>query len=166
MISQSSTEDDHTIQDGSTGLFIPLHIRSTFFYFVSRKPTANDLSDRIPVVITPDGDEWKPYCKSYTENEDALINAKGELNPPAYIQSALVSDEDLPNINSVMGIMDECLNRNDNQAVIASFESQDVDFTVNDVESGLRMSEIASIATVPFNTQWEPAYENISVGQD
>ena len=65
-----------------------------------------------------------------------------------------------------MGIMDECLNRNNNQAMIASFESQNVDFTENNVGLGLRMSEIASIATVPFNTQWEPAYDPMPVGQD
>ena len=28
------------------------------------------------------------------------------------------------------------------------------------------MSEIASIATVPFNTQWEPAYDPMPAGQD
>ena len=50
--------------------------------------------------------------------------------------------------------------------MIASFESQNVDFTENNVGLGLRMSEIASIATVPFNTQWEPAYDPMPVGQD
>ena len=95
----------------------------------------------------------KPYCKLYSENEDALMNAKGELHPHTYVQSALVTNDDLPKINSVMGIMDECLNRNNNQAVIASFQAQDVGFTVNNVELGLHMSEIASIATVLFNAE-------------
>ena len=81
------------------------------------------------------------------------MKLKGELHPSTYEQCALVTDDDIPNINSVIGIMDECLNRNNNQAVIASFEAEDVDFTVHDIELGIRMSEIASIATVPFNIE-------------
>ena len=85
------TEDTHTIQDLESGLFIPLHLRSTFSYFYSRKPDNNDLCDGIPIIITPEGEEWKPYCPSYAENEESLMNSKGELHPPIYEQCALVT---------------------------------------------------------------------------
>jgi hypothetical protein len=82
----SLTEDAHTIQEHESGLFIPLHLRSIFSYFVTRKPTDDDLSDGIPVLISPDAEVWQPYCPTYAENEESLMNAKGELHPPMYKQ--------------------------------------------------------------------------------
>jgi hypothetical protein len=46
------TEDDHTIQDTKTGLFIKLNLDGVFSYFHSRKPTHDDLLNADPVVIT------------------------------------------------------------------------------------------------------------------
>ena len=57
------TEDIHTIQHLESGLFIPLHLRSIFSYFETRKPTDEDLCDGIPVMISPDAEVWQPYCQ-------------------------------------------------------------------------------------------------------
>ena len=78
-------------------------------------------------MLNPYCDEWKPYCTSYAENEDALINKKGELRPPQYVQKTLVDDDDLPTIYSVLG-MDFDIDRSNDRAVISAFNSQKVDF--------------------------------------
>ena len=78
------------------------------------------------------------------------MNSKGELHPPMYEQCALITDDDIPNINSVIGI--ECVNRNDHIAVISSFEAQDVNFEEDEIQIGLHTSEVAAIAIIPLNT--------------
>ena len=79
-------------------------------------------------MITPNCDECKPYFTSYAESEDALINNKGELRPPQYVQKTLVDDNYLPTIDSVLS-MDINIDRSDNGAVIPAFDSQNNDFT-------------------------------------
>ena len=51
----TATEEDHTIQDRETDLFIPLQFRSIFSYFPTRKPNLNDLDDGVLVAITSEG---------------------------------------------------------------------------------------------------------------
>ena len=91
------------------------------------------------------------------------MNTKGELNPPMYKQHAIVDDDDLPNISSVI---DMELEARDDKAIIASFHAQDVGFEEEELRTGFRMSEIAAAATIPFNAEWNPAYEPIPTGQD
>ena len=42
-------EEDHTIQDHETGLFITIQIRNTFSYFPTRKPFDDDFEDGVMV---------------------------------------------------------------------------------------------------------------------
>ena len=58
------------------------------------------------------------------------------------------------------------MNRNDHIAVISSFEAQDVNFEEDKIQIGLHTSEVAVIAIIPFNTDWNPAYDPIPVSQD
>ena len=62
-----------------------------------------------------------------------------------YKQHAIVDDDDLQNISSVIDM--ELESRND-EAIIAPFQSQDVDFEENEIRVGFRMSEIAATATL------------------
>ena len=145
------TEEDHTIQDKDSGLLIPLRLRSTFSIFKTRKPTEEELDGSgIPVMLTPNASEWMPYCTSYAENEDALINKKGELRPPEYVQKTLVDDYDLPTIDSVLG-MDIDIDRSNDQAVISAFRSQDVEFTEETNWLETNMSDAAAFSEIPFN---------------
>jgi hypothetical protein len=66
------TEDDPTIQDTKTGLFIKLNLDGVFSYFHSRKPTHDDLLNAEPVVITPEGTSWNPHSEQYSLNENNL----------------------------------------------------------------------------------------------
>ena len=48
------TEEDHTIQDRETSLFITLQLMSIFSYFPTRNPNKDDLVDGVIVVMTPE----------------------------------------------------------------------------------------------------------------
>ena len=63
------TEEDHTIQDRETGLFITMQIRSTFSYFPTRIPFDDDFEDGVVVVITPEGPSWDAYDETFANNE-------------------------------------------------------------------------------------------------
>ena len=76
------TEEDHTIQESATGLFITLQLRSIFSYFPSRKPNDDDLEDGVIVVMTPEGLTWDAYDQNFADNERSLTNKKGALRPP------------------------------------------------------------------------------------
>ena len=55
------TEEDHTIQEFKTGLFITIQLRSIFSYFPTRKPNLDDLDGGIEVTMTPEGPSWNAY---------------------------------------------------------------------------------------------------------
>ena len=80
----TATEEDHTIQEKETGLFITMNLRSIFSYFPAIKPDEEDVEDRIIVVMMPEGAVWEPYDEYYASNEAALTNHKGEMRPPKY----------------------------------------------------------------------------------
>ena len=63
------TEEDHTIQDRETGLFITMQIRSTFSCFPTRIPFDDDFEDGVVVVITPEGPSWDAYDETFANNE-------------------------------------------------------------------------------------------------
>ena len=48
-------EEDNTIQERDTGLFITMQLSSVFYYFLSRRPNEDDIEDGIIVVMTPEG---------------------------------------------------------------------------------------------------------------
>ena len=66
-------EEDHTIQNHETGLFITMQIRSTFSYFPTRKPFDNDFEDGVMVVITPEGATWDAYDQTFADNERSRL---------------------------------------------------------------------------------------------
>ena len=47
-------EEDHTIQERETGLFMTLQLRNIFSYFLSRKPNIKNLDDGVIVVMAPE----------------------------------------------------------------------------------------------------------------
>ena len=109
-------------------------------------------------------DKPKIYCP-IDENEDALINNKGELRPPEYVQKTIFDDYDLPTIDSVLG-MDVDIDRTNDQAVILAFRSQDVEFTEETKWLKTKMSEAAALSEIPFSLDWNPTYDPMPVAQD
>ena len=62
------------------------------------------------MVMTPEGAVWEPYDKSYASNEASLTNHRGEMRPPKYELKKIVTEEDYPNIDSVL-VMNDAVNR-------------------------------------------------------
>ena len=85
------------------------------------------------------------------------------MRPPKYELKEFVTEEDYPNIDSVL-VMNDAVNRHDRDAVIAAFAIQDVDFDEPGIGINLRMSEVAAAAVKPFSLDWNPAYEPMPVG--
>jgi hypothetical protein len=96
---EEPTEDDHTIQDPKTGLFIELKLDGCFSYFNSRKPTHDDLLEAEVVVITPEGTSWNPHSEHYALNEDTFTDFEGNMMQRSYIQRNLIEEEDVPAID-------------------------------------------------------------------
>ena len=160
------TEEDHTIQDHETGLFITMQIRSTFSYFPTRKPFDNDFEDGVMVVITPKGATWDAYDRTFADNERSMTNKKGELCPPMYKHKEFVEEDDHVNINSIL-VIDNNVNRYNVDTVIAAIKTQYVDFqTEKELNLGYQMSEAAATNVKPFSSDWNSAFKSMLVGQD
>ena len=99
--------------------------------------------------MTPEGQYWEPYGESYASNKAALTNSKGEMRPFEYELKEFVTEEDYPNMDSVL-VVNDAVNRQDLDAVIAPFAVQDVDFDKASICINLRMSEVAAAAVKPF----------------
>ena len=74
-------EEDHTIQECDTRLFIIMQLKSIFSYFLSRKPNEDDLDNSVVVVMTPEGSTWDIYDQNLANNKRSVTNQKSELRP-------------------------------------------------------------------------------------
>ena len=135
------TEEDHTIQEHDTGLFITMQLRSIFSYFLSRKPNKDDLEDGVIVVMIPEGATWDAYDQNFTDNKRSMTNRKGELRPPKYLHKEFIGDDDLININLIMVF--NTVNCCDKDAVVAAFDVQDMKFIKEDIDVACQASEMS-----------------------
>ena len=93
---QSVSEDNHTIQDPKSGLVINLQLDGIFSVFKTRMPNDLDFeNDTDPVVLTPEGKIWNPYCKSFAKTESSFTDNKGDLVPSEYVHQELIDESDL-----------------------------------------------------------------------
>ena len=74
--------NDQCISFASSDLWILLNLNGTFSYFHSQSPTQDDLSYCDKMFITPDAQQWNPYCTSFELNERSMLNYAGELSDP------------------------------------------------------------------------------------
>ena len=51
----TTTEEDHTIREQHTGLFITMNLSSIFSYFPTMKPDEDDIEDGVVVIMIPVG---------------------------------------------------------------------------------------------------------------
>jgi hypothetical protein len=91
------TSEDHCIIDRETGMKITLELDGIFSMFCTRMPTADDLYNCTPVVITPEGSTWDPYSNTYKMNEEAHTDTDGVLIEREYVRKELVDDDDFNN---------------------------------------------------------------------
>ncbi|CAJ1938202.1 unnamed protein product [Cylindrotheca closterium] len=91
------SSDDHAIKFDEH-LRIPMKLHGTFSYFVTRKPTVEQLNDADPnhvYMMTPE--EFDPHKSSYAQTEDHLVNYDGEVADARNRSKLLISDiEDDP----------------------------------------------------------------------
>ena len=87
------------------------------------------------------------------------------MRSPKYELKEFVTEEDYPNIDSVL-VMKDAVKRHDRDAVIATFAIQDVDFDEVGIGINLQMSEVVAAAVKRFSLDWNPVYESMPVGQD
>ena len=71
--------DDHCISFKDTHLRIQLQLNGIFSYFNTCKLLSSELYGKNKVFITPDASELNPPCMSYTQDELAMTNHKGEI---------------------------------------------------------------------------------------
>ena len=69
-------------------------------------------------------------------------------------------------IFQICSVINMELEERNNEAIVASFQAQDVSFEEEELRVGFRTSEIAANATIPFHTEWKPVYEPMPIGQD
>jgi hypothetical protein len=84
---RNPTNDDHCIINTETGMQIKLELDGIFSIFKTRMPTANDLYDCTPVVITPEGSTWNPYRDMYQLNEEAHTDTDGDIIEKEYTKN-------------------------------------------------------------------------------
>ena len=157
-------EEDHTIQEFRTGLFITMQLKSIFSYFPTQKPNLDDLDDGIEVMLTPEGPSWDAYDQTFVDNRRSMTNRHGHLRPSTYVHKDFVEEDDIANINSIM-VFDN-INHCNKDAIIAAFEAQEVAFTKEEIDIGYKASKVAAAAVKPFSSDWNPVYESMPLGQD
>ena len=67
-------EEDHTIQECETALFITMQLKSIFSSFPSRKPNIDDLDNGLVVSMTPEGLTWDAYDQNFADNKRSMTN--------------------------------------------------------------------------------------------
>ena len=79
------TEEDHTIQELDTGLYVTIQLKTIFFCFLSRKPNEDNLDDGVVIKMTPERSTWDAYDQNFDDNKRSMTNWRGELRPPKYV---------------------------------------------------------------------------------
>ena len=109
---------DHSIWFPEVNFRIQLSLRGIFSYFLSRKPTIEELrtSDNI-LMLTPEGHSWNPHSDSYARNEENMLDWEGNMVERRHRPRIIVDDLPEPDdaivasftISSVeTGMIDQC----------------------------------------------------------
>ena len=161
------TDDDHTIQDLETGMFIPLELDGVFSVFNTRAPEPDDLENGIIVTITPEGRNWNPYCEVYAENEASMTDNRGDILPSQYIHQDLIVEDDYPSIDSVL-MSNEAIDRKDVLRLKQLMKVEDKQVSPTN-ETDAIISAIASEALTLNKIEDdgdETTYESMPIEQD
>ena len=72
--------DDHAITFVETRFRIPLSLRGIFSYFLTSKPTHDNLLNPNEVHILSPA-TWNPYSDAYSTNEEFMLDWEGNMQP-------------------------------------------------------------------------------------
>ena len=89
---------DHSLYFKNENMRIPLALNGIFSYFNTTKPTDQTMNDCEDVLmLTPS--RWNPHDFAYQQNEDQMLDWKGELSDPKHRQRILL--EEIPEMNEM-----------------------------------------------------------------
>jgi hypothetical protein len=116
------TEEDHSIYFPETDFRIPLSLWGMFSYFVTSKPTAQEMMEAEDIyIITPS--RMNPHCDAFATNEENMLDWEGNMVTKKDRVQVLLSDiqEDVALAASVQvssvetSAIDNVFERNDNE---------------------------------------------------
>ena len=77
---EESRGGDHSIWFPAASFRIPLSLRGIFSYFLTQKPTRDELQSCDDVlVMTPESHSWNPHSDVYAQNEDNMLDWEGNM---------------------------------------------------------------------------------------
>ena len=79
-------------------LRIPLQLWGIFYFFHSRIPTPDEISNCERIFITPDSPSWDPYSDHYISNKESMLEHEGNMIDHQYRKKNIV---DMPPAISV-----------------------------------------------------------------
>ena len=94
-LSKSPTIENHSVYFPEHGLRLPLQIYGIISYLPARTPTDEELDNpEMQLELTPDVPDWDPHSDTYQQQEEAMINFRGELKEGSkkkFIVSSVIS---------------------------------------------------------------------------
>ena len=89
---EDPTVDDHAITFVETGFRIPLSLWGIFSYFLTSKPTHDDLLNPNEVYILSPA-TWNPHSDAYSANGESMLSWEGNMQPKKDHQHWIVVDD-------------------------------------------------------------------------
>ena len=100
--SEELTDETHCIvSKGEVEMKIPMKLDGIFSYFPTRKLTHEEVEacEYIETVgLTPNGTDWDPYDSSYADQEESMVDFKGNLIVREPKRRKVLDDRDLCSI--------------------------------------------------------------------
>ena len=101
---EDPTVDDHVITFAETGFRIPLSLWGIFSYFLTSKPTHDDLLNPNEVYILSAA-TWNPHSDAYSVNEESMFDWEGNMQLKKDRQHRIVLDDVEDNVTMVASLL-------------------------------------------------------------
>ena len=97
---EDPTVDDHAITFVETGFQIPLSLWGIFSYFLTSKPTHDNLLNPNEVYILSSA-TWNPHSDAYSTNEESMLDCEGKMHLKKDRWYQIVPDDVEDDVNMV-----------------------------------------------------------------
>ena len=101
---EDPTADDHAITFVETGFRIPLSLWGIFSYFLTSKPTHDNLFNPNEVYILSPA-TWNPHSDAYSTNEESMLDWEGNMQSKKDRQHQIILDNVEDDINMVASLL-------------------------------------------------------------
>ena len=103
----------HSVYFPSMKYRIPLSLSGITSYIPTQVPTKDEIEQLEVLELTPQFDSWNPHSKVYQDQEDSMMDYKGELKEPTRKANHLISSTALgdtnTNVHCVSNVIDRAL---------------------------------------------------------